>query len=306
MASDPPPPPTDRASPLLRERVRAVFKRLPKSLAGDEEAIHEMRVAGRRLRVAIPLLAKRPEGKRVKRAVRVLRELTRAAGASRDLDVCLDLLNAHLHEQGALSRETPSCGAACEPPAPAAGPRWRRPSWTSRSPASGATCAGSWRGRRTACSGSWAGSGPPATRKAKALLAGFRGLGDRYDPEALHALRRRARRLRYTAEVHDTLMRGEPSEAPSLFKSLQEQIGALHDVHVLARWLEAQAKAAAERGQTAQTEAAAALQAAFEDEGPRSSPHAPRGRTLRDRLAGPRWPWVAVVRRHERRSADGA
>ena len=88
--------PAERASPLLRQRIRAVFKQLPKGLAGDEEAIHQMRVAGRRLRAALPLLARRPGGKRVKRALRVLRELTRAAGQSRDLDVSLELLQEHL------------------------------------------------------------------------------------------------------------------------------------------------------------------------------------------------------------------
>jgi CHAD domain-containing protein len=264
LVSNPPTAPTDRASALLRERVRAVFKRLPKGLAGNEEAVHQMRVAGRRLRVAIPLLARKPEGKRARRAVRVLRELTRAAGSSRDLDVCLDLLNAHLRETGAPSRETIAL-------------RRRLRTARSRSRAQMAEAlldleiARLRRDLRKILARKADGlfgilGRIRATRseEGRGLLAGFRGLGDRYDPEALHALRRQARRLRYAAEVHDLLMRDEPSEAPALFKSLQEQIGALHDVHVLAGWLAAQARAATERGQTAQTEAAAALQAAFE------------------------------------------
>ena len=56
-------------------------------------------------------------------------------------------------------------------------------------------------------------------QRGDALLAGFAELGDRYDPEALHALRRQARRLRYMSEVHDLLVRDEPSEAGALFKS---------------------------------------------------------------------------------------
>ncbi len=265
MTSDSPKPPTDRASPLLRERVRAVFKRLPKSLAGDEEAIHEMRVAGRRLRVAVPLLAKRPEGRRVKRALRVLRDLTRAAGASRDLDVSLDLLNAHLREQGVLSGETITL-------------RRRLRAARTRSRARMAEALMDLeiarlrrdlrRVQARKADGLFTILGRMrATRdeEGQALLAGFEGLGDRYDPVALHALRRQARRLRYTAEVHDALMRDEPSEAPGLFKSLQEQIGALHDVHVLAHWLLAQGKAAAERGQTALAAAAGALQGTFEE-----------------------------------------
>ena len=265
MVSDSATPPTDRASPLLRERVRAVFKRLPKSLTGDEEAIHEMRVAGRRLRVAVPLLTKRPEGKRAKRAVRVLRELTRAAGASRDLDVSLDLLNAYVREQGVPSSETitlrrrlqaartRSRGRMAEALLDLEIARLRRDlrKLLARKADGLFGILGRIRATRD--------------EEGQALLVGFQGLGDRYDPDALHALRRQARRLRYTAEVHDALMRDEPSEAPGLFKSLQEKIGALHDVHVLARWLEAQGNAAAERGQTALTEAAGALRAAFEE-----------------------------------------
>jgi hypothetical protein len=75
---------------LLRTRVKELFRHLPKGLAGDQEAIHQMRVAGRRLQVALPLLAKKPEGRRVRRSLEVLRELTRTAGGSRDLDVSLD------------------------------------------------------------------------------------------------------------------------------------------------------------------------------------------------------------------------
>jgi CHAD domain-containing protein len=245
--------------------VRAIFKRLPKGLAGDPVAIHDMRVAGRRLQVAISLLAKKPEGKRAKRALRVLRDLTKAAGASRDLDVCLDLLNAHLREQDVSSRE-----------ALALRRRLRTARARSRAQMAEALLdleiARLRRDLRKLLArkadGLFAILGRiRATREeeGQGLLEGFRGLGDRYDPEALHALRRQARRLRYTAEVHDALKGGGgPSDAPALFKLLQEQIGALHDVHVLARWLEAQARAATERGQTAETEAAGALQAAFE------------------------------------------
>ena len=244
--------------------MRAVFKRLPKGLAGDEEAIHEMRVAGRRLRVAVPLLAKRPEGKRAKRALRVLRELTRAAGASRDLDVSLDLLNAYLREQGVLSAEALTLRRRLR----AARTRSRTRMAEALLDLEIARLRRDLRkimGRRADGLFSILGR-IRATREeeGQALLAGFQGLGDRYDPEALHALRRQARRLRYTAEVHDILMRDQPSETPALFKSLQEKIGALHDVHVLGRWLEAQGKASAERGHTALTEAAGALQATFE------------------------------------------
>src|SRR2546425_2199332 len=90
----------DHATPLLKAHVRALFRQLPPALAGDEEAIHQMRVAGRRLRVALPLLARKPNGRRVRRARRILRELTRSAGASRDLDVGVALFDERLGGRG--------------------------------------------------------------------------------------------------------------------------------------------------------------------------------------------------------------
>src|SRR5688572_20793086 len=89
-------PGTDRTTPLLRARIRDVFRHLPKALAGEEEPIHQMRVAGRRLRVALPHLARRPRGRRVRRALLELQRLTRAAGASRDYDVMLTLFEERL------------------------------------------------------------------------------------------------------------------------------------------------------------------------------------------------------------------
>src|SRR5271170_7689646 len=88
---------------LLKGLCRGVFRELPKALAGAEEPLHQMRVAGRRLRTVLPFVARKPQGKRVKRALALLRELVREAGASRDLDVCASLLEAHLRSQEPLT-----------------------------------------------------------------------------------------------------------------------------------------------------------------------------------------------------------
>jgi CHAD domain-containing protein len=100
------------------------------------------------------------------------------------------------------------------------------------------------------------------------LLRGFSQVGERYRPVELHALRRRARRLRYAAEVEDAL-RGEDSRAPVLWKRLQDGIGALHDHHVLALWLEEQARAAEARGQATVARAARRERLHFVREGRR-------------------------------------
>src|SRR5262249_40860633 len=95
----------DRITPLLEERVEALYRHIPRALAGEEEPVHQVRVSSRRLRAAPPILASKPEGRRVRRAIRILREVTRAAGRSRDLDVSVALLEDRLPKRGGRSRE---------------------------------------------------------------------------------------------------------------------------------------------------------------------------------------------------------
>jgi len=241
-------PHLDPMTDLLRARVRVVFRHLPKGLAGDEEAIHQMRVAGRRLQVALPLLAKKPEGRRVHRSLEVLRELTRTAGSSRDLDVSLELLTEHLHAVVPVGSElkrmrTRLRAARAKSRARMAEAlmdleiaRLRRD--LRRVVARGADDAFSIRVRLRDL----------RDEQGSTVLKGFESLRARFDPEALHELRRRARKLRYAAELDDALRGGTESKAPALWKQLQARIGQIHDHHVLAGWLEGQGEGAEKRG----------------------------------------------------------
>ena len=98
-----------------------------------------------------------------------------------------------------------------------------------------------------------------------AVLELLARLGDRYEPEPLHALRIAARRLRYLGEVSDAL-RGSPSDAPATFKKLQTRLGDIHDAHVLGSWLGAQSMSAARLGKQALAAEARRLADAFEAE----------------------------------------
>jgi CHAD domain-containing protein len=111
-------------------------------------------------------------------------------------------------------------------------------------------------------------TGAASARDGARVLEGLAAVGERYDPEALHALRRRIRQLRYTAEV-DEVLRGEQAGASAIWKKLQDAIGDLHDVHVLAGWLGKQADRAAARDRPALAAAATAERQAFEAEGRR-------------------------------------
>ncbi len=235
-----------RSARLLEDRVTRVFRELPGAVAGHDEAVHQSRVAGRRLRVALPLLALEPDGRDVRRAVRVLRRLTRTIGAGRDMDVALGLLQDRLDGLRASSAEQRALLS-----------RLRAARARSRSQVAEGVfdldIDGLRRSLRRLLKRGAAGAERVLARtrafresQGASLLRGFSQVGALYRPEALHGLRRRIRRLRYAAELEDAV-RGEDSRAPSLFKRLQDAIGALHDHHVLAAWLEEQARSAAAR-----------------------------------------------------------
>jgi CHAD domain-containing protein len=237
----------DRASRLLEDRVKRVFRELPGAVAGQEEPVHQVRVAGRRLRVALPLLARKGEDRRVRKAVRILRELVRTVGAGRDMDVLLGLFEDRL---AALKSTTPEQRALLS--------RLRAARVRSRADVSDSVfdldIDGLRRALRRLLEGGAADASAVLARaralreaEGAVLLRGFSQVGERYRPLELHALRRRIRRLRYVAEVEDAV-RGEGSRAPALWRRLQDGIGVLHDHHVLAEWLEEQARAAEARG----------------------------------------------------------
>ena len=258
-----PVPLEDRSTRLLDARVRAFFHHLPRAVAGDEESVHQMRVAGRRVRVALPLLAKKPTGGRVRQARRTLRSLIRAAASSRDLDVCLGLLDAAIPSRSAASRETRSLRGRLV----AARRRGRR---RMQNALLDQGLAGLRRDLRVVLRRR--GEELPtvlgrldALRDAAEILTLLREVGDRFDPEALHHLRTRVRQLRYAAEV-DAEIRDVPAKAAKRLKALQEHLGAIHDAYVLATWLGRQAAGAEKRGQVEQAEEARRFEASFLEE----------------------------------------
>jgi CHAD domain-containing protein len=242
-----------------------VFSELPGALAGEAEPVHQVRVAARRLVVAMPLLAARGDGKTAVRARKVLRRLIRAVGPGRDLDVLVGLFADRLAaagrstaEQRALLSRLRSARARARASMAEAvldldidGLRRKLRRLQKRGPADATTVL----------------ARIVAVREAEGaeMLRGFSRVGERYRPVELHALRRRARRLRYAAEVEDAL-RGEDSRAPALWKRLQGAIGAIHDHHVLAEWLEEQSRTAAGRGQALVSRSARREQLHFDRE----------------------------------------
>lgn len=256
------PPAPDVSTPLLRGRIRALFQQVPKGLAGGEDAIHQMRVAGRRLRVALPQLSRRPEGARARRALRVLRQLTRTAGVSRDLDVIAALLGEWLEqdaqvtpdslalERRLLAARRRSRGRMAEALLDLEIARLRRDlrAIVRRQGEDVFTALARLHQERD--------------QRGARLLEDMAALGERFDVARLHGLRKSARKLRYTAEILGEL-RQRPAEAADLFRELQAKLGDIHDRHVLANWLAHQAELAEPRGLTALASEARRLEAVF-------------------------------------------
>ena len=256
------PPTADRVAPLLQQRIKAVFRRLPKALAGGEEDLHQMRVAGRRLRVALPLLVRKPEGGRARRSLGLLRALTRTGGISRDLDVSVALFEADLSHRVLTPEET-----VLRRRLKAARTRGHARMAEALLDLEIARLRRDLRVLARRSDGVFA-----VLRRIREMrdgrgaetLALIAAIGDRFDPVELHRLRRQVRRLRYAAELSDTL-KGQVAAAAADFRALQNELGTLHDTYVLSEWFRRQAQSCQARGDAAVGKAAAALHERFLD-----------------------------------------
>jgi CHAD domain-containing protein len=250
-------------APFLRGRIADLYKHLPLAMAGQEEPIHQTRVAARRLRVTVPLAARSPNGKRVGRVLRALKALSRLAARSRDLDVIVMLYEAH------------------KPPEERA-KTWdllRRKLLTARRAA-----------RRTMMEALLDFEVPGLRRDLRAIqrkgsvealeatlrlrlmreevggkvLADLAEIGNVFDPDGLHEARSAIRRMRYAAELGGWLAGGEAVDTKH-FKEAQDLLGEMHDAWVLSQWLARQKILAERRGRAEEAAEAALLSVEFED-----------------------------------------
>ena len=96
---------TGHSELLVRQRLRALTSTLPAARVGDVHAIHQARVATRRLREALPLVATGEKGRKLEREIR---RLTRSLGPVRELDVAFEML-----EELGTSRDVPRPAVSC-------------------------------------------------------------------------------------------------------------------------------------------------------------------------------------------------
>jgi CHAD domain-containing protein len=95
--------PYDAAAQITSDRLYIqVMRNLPGTLGGEDiEALHDMRVASRRLRAALRVFGPCFRSKDLKPVVAEVRNITQALGSVRDQDVFLDFLAGYAKSSGA-------------------------------------------------------------------------------------------------------------------------------------------------------------------------------------------------------------
>jgi CHAD domain-containing protein len=219
---------------LLEGRARALKRHLPEAVDGDGIGVHQARVASRRLREAVPVLAADVKTNKARKAQGKIRKLTRALGEVRELDVTLTVLD-ELARRDTLSRvalEEVRRHVVEEREA-------RRKTMLTRlekvkidklerrlaSVAEALQEAETehWREALAA----------RLAKRSKRLGGAIEAAGQIYNPESLHQVRIATKKLRYGLEIAGE--GGVRSANPLVrrLKRVQDSLGRLHDLQVL-------------------------------------------------------------------------
>jgi len=223
----------DRARPIIEARGAAVVAARRRVVRrGSGAAIHDLRVATRRLQAALevfgPRLPERPRRRLDRRARRIRRQL----GPVRNSRVLRAMLRRlRVRPDSDESRFVAGLVRRLDRPAGAKGGADRR-----ALPGIGKRVRALLRGMRGNPEGiaAPAGAALPGRAEAVARAASTAGEGD---PESMHRLRIAVKRYRYVLEV--LAETGAPSLEPSIrgAREVQRELGRLHDLDVLIEWV---------------------------------------------------------------------
>jgi len=226
-----------RSELLIRQRLAALSRALPSARAGDPSAIHQARVATRRLREALPLVARGTPGRKLARGVR---RLTRALGSIRELDVALLTLEElggapDLPRSGveALHQEILQERARMHLNTGRAIDRVRLDKLTAKLLTSAK--------KRDKSSGRPRAGDPKqltaarerVARRAERLRASIENAAAIYLPDRLHEVRIAVKKLRYAMEIVRELSGSRATARIITLKRAQDLLGRIHDFEVL-------------------------------------------------------------------------
>jgi len=222
---------------LIRQRLGALSRALPAARAGDVAAIHQARVATRRLREALPLVAR---GSSARKLTRIVRRLTRALGPVRELDVALLTL-----DDLAAAREVPRDAVTALQQAvrqERARLRMDMARTVDRADMDKVSrkliAAASKRDKlvlrpRSPHPKQLATARERAARRAERLRASIENAAAIYLPDRLHEVRIAVKKLRYAMEIVRDLTGSRATVRIMQLKRAQDLLGRIHDLEVL-------------------------------------------------------------------------
>lgn len=221
---------------LLANRLEKLESALPALAEGAPDAVHDARVATRRLRELLPLLDVPPE--RSDQLRRDLRAATRRLGRVRELDVLLELVS---RMSRALELQSTACDRLAELARAerareldhASAPRLRdalrqlaesmRMVQRDLAATASARDEAGWRRAISA----------RVEDRARTAAARLNDAGTAYVPERLHALRVSIKKLRYAIELAAEAADAPPSRDLRELVRAQDELGRLHDFEIL-------------------------------------------------------------------------
>jgi len=217
---------------VIRQRVSALAKALPDAAHGHPVAVHQARVATRRLREALALT----RGRASRKVEDAVRRLTRALGPVRELDVTLDLLAAMVADD----RVSPTAATCVRE---AVREERRHLIATLRRRLELCNLDKLQRKAITASHHVVSGSdGDPtritvarhrAARRARALSETMEQAAAIYLPDRLHEVRIAIKKLRYALEIVRELSRSRARVTLTRLKAAQALLGRMHDLEML-------------------------------------------------------------------------
>ena len=220
---------------LIAQRLRTLEAALPDAARGNKEALHKARIASRRIREALPLLS---AGDRVRRLERKIRQITRALGPVRELDVALQILD-EVENSGELSRAalTRLRQAIARERQVLQAEMKRRldgcnvPKLRKRATVAARKAIESRSLRRDPVR--LARARARAARRAERLRAAIESASGIYLPDRLHDVRIAVKKLRYALELVRELSGSRATAHLKTLSNIQDALGRMHDLEVL-------------------------------------------------------------------------
>lgn len=217
---------------LLRERTHDLSRHLPGAIDGDNRGVHQGRIASRRLREALPVAGAAKTASA--RARKTLRQITRALGPVRELDVAL----AHL-EDGLAGAKIPRIAIERVRAHVQVERERRREKMLAR--IERVDLAGAMKRMERIAAGTRPQFTPAALDalgrrvrgRALNLQSAIERAGTLYHPDRLHAVRIAGKKLRYVLEVLRAVSLAGVAADLRVLKRAQEVLGVMHDYQIL-------------------------------------------------------------------------